>query len=55
MLIRVVKGWPVPAFIFPADWRPASDHSEPPAPTAGIVGRQRMRFGFVREICQRST
>jgi len=31
MLIRVVKGWPAPAFIFPADWRPASDRSEPPA------------------------
>jgi hypothetical protein len=26
-----------------------------PLPTAGIVGRQRMRFGFIREICQRST
>ena len=37
MLIRVVKGWPAPAFIFPADWRPASDHSEPPAPPASSI------------------
>ena len=33
----VVKGWPVPAFIFPADWRPASDHSEPPASPASSM------------------
>jgi hypothetical protein len=32
-----VKGWPVPAFIFPADWRPASDHSEPPASPASSI------------------
>jgi hypothetical protein len=37
MLIRVVKGWPLPAFIFPADWRPASDHSEPPAAPASSI------------------
>ena len=33
----VVKRWPVPAFIFPADWRPASDHSAPPAAPASSI------------------
>ena len=37
MLIRVVKGWPAPTLIFPADWRPASDHSEPPASPASSM------------------
>lgn len=37
MLIRVVKGWPAPAFIVPADWRPASDHSAPPAAPASTI------------------
>ena len=41
----VVKGWPVPAFIFPADWRPASDHSEPPAAPhhQSMIARRHLR------------
>jgi hypothetical protein len=31
------KGWPAPAFIFPANWRPAPDHSEPPASPASSM------------------
>ena len=34
MLIRVVKGWPAPAFIFPANWRPIDDRAPPPSPAS---------------------